>query len=57
MTGGVVFKAFDPARAAELEPGFHSAAGPELERAVQLAAAAAPAWAKLTGAARNRFLW
>jgi alpha-ketoglutaric semialdehyde dehydrogenase len=54
--GGAGFRALDPARAAALEPGFHSAPGAELERAVQLAAAAAPVWAKLTGAARNRFL-
>ena len=54
--GGAMFRAFDPARAAALEPGFHSASAAELQRAVQLAAAAAPVWAKLTGATRNRFL-
>ena len=40
--GGAVFRAFDPARAAELEPVFHSVSGAELGRAVQVAAAAAP---------------
>ena len=54
--GGAVFRAFDPARAAELEPVVHSVSGAELGRAVQVAAAAAPVWAKLNGAARNRFL-
>ncbi len=54
--GGAVFRAFDPVRAADLEPAFHAVSVAELERAVQLAAAAAPVWAKLTGAARNRFL-
>ena len=54
--GGAVFQAFDPARAVPLEPVFHSASASDLDRAVQLAAAAAPAWARLTGAGRNRFL-
>ena len=54
--GGATFRAFDPAAGQELEPVFHSATSGELERAVQLAAAAAPAWAKLSGAERNRFL-
>ena len=50
------FRAFDPAAAKELEPVYHSATAAELERAVQMAAAAAPAWARLPGAERNRFL-
>lgn len=54
--GGTVFRAFDPAGGRELEPAFHSASAVGLERAVQLAAAAAPIWAKLPGAERNRFL-
>ena len=55
-SGGAVFRAFDPAAAKELEPVFHSASAAELERAIKLASAAAPAWAKLPGAERNRFL-
>lgn len=54
--GGAVFRAFDPAKGKILEPDFHSASAAELERAVQLATAAAPTWAKLSGADRNRFL-
>src|ERR1035437_95605 len=54
--GGAVFRAFDPAAAKEIEPVFHSVSASELERTVTLAAAAAPAWAKLTGATRNKFL-
>ena len=54
--GGATFKAFDPARNAHLEPGFLSAASEDVERAVQLAREAAPAWAKLPGATRNKFL-
>jgi NADP-dependent aldehyde dehydrogenase len=53
---GAVFRAFDPTAAQELEPAFHSASASELERAVQLASAAAPTWAKLSRADRNRFL-
>jgi len=54
--GGASFKAFDPARNAPIEPTFQSATMEDVERAVQLAAAAAPAWAKLPGAAREKFL-
>jgi NADP-dependent aldehyde dehydrogenase len=54
--GGASFKAFDPARNTTLEPTFQSATQEDVERAVQLAAAAAPAWARLTGAGRNQFL-
>ena len=56
VAGGVWFQAFDPAAAKEIEPAFHSVMAAELETAVRLASAAAPAWAKLTGAGRNRFL-
>lgn len=54
--GGATFRAFDPAAGKELEPVVHSASAGELERAVQLAASAAPAWARLPGTGRNRFL-
>ena len=54
--GGTDFQAFDPARGAHFEPSFSSAAPADLERAVELAAAAAPVWAGLSGAERNRFL-
>ncbi|MBL9217129.1 MAG: aldehyde dehydrogenase (NADP(+)) [Opitutaceae bacterium] len=54
--GGATFKAFDPARNAHLEPSFQSAAPEDVERAVQLAREAAPAWAKLPGTTRSSFL-
>jgi len=54
--GGAFFKAFDPARNVYLEPSFQSATAEDVDRAVQLAAVAAPAWAKLTGADRNKFI-
>lgn len=54
--GGATFQAFDPARDTAIEPTFISATAEDVERAVQLAAAAAPAWARLSGADRNRFL-
>ena len=54
--GGPAFKAFDPARNVELEPTFESATLDDVERAVELAAAAAAVWAKLTGERRNQFL-
>ena len=54
--GGATFKAFDPARNVPLEPTFLSAAAEDVDRAVQLAAAAAPVWAKLSGARRHLFL-
>ncbi|MGH9479714.1 MAG: aldehyde dehydrogenase (NADP(+)), partial [Terriglobales bacterium] len=41
---------------AELEPVFHAAAPADLERAAALAAAAAPAYGRLTGAQRGTFL-
>ena len=55
--GGPAFKAFDPVRNAALEPSFVSAATEDVARAVQLAAEAAPVWAKLSGANRNKFLY
>jgi 2,5-dioxopentanoate dehydrogenase len=54
--GGAVFKAFNPATGAQLEPGFASATIEDVDRAVQLASAAAPVWAKLSGAKRNEFM-
>ena len=54
--GGASFQAFDPARGLHFEPTFSSATTDDVERAVQMAAAAAPAWARLVGAARNKFL-
>lgn len=54
--GGTVFKAFNPATGGALEPGFASATSDDVERAVQLAAAAAPRWAQLSGKRRNEFL-
>ena len=54
--GGASFQAFDPARNVPLEPSFLSAAGEDVDRAVQLAVDAAPVWAKLSGARRQQFL-
>lgn len=54
--GGDTFKAFDPAKNCAIEPSFLSAAADDVERAVQLAVAAAPVWAALSGKARRDFL-
>lgn len=54
--GGAAFRAHDPARDTPLEPSFVSAAAADVERAVALAEAAAPAWAALPGGERQRFL-
>jgi NADP-dependent aldehyde dehydrogenase len=54
--GGATFKAFNPAANASLEPSFASATLEDVDRAAQLAAEAAPVWAKMSGADRNRFL-
>jgi NADP-dependent aldehyde dehydrogenase len=54
--GGVRFQAFDPARAVVVEPSFASATSEDVDRAVRLAAAAAPIWARLPGAGRAGFL-
>lgn len=54
--GGTVFKAFNPATGAQIEPGFASAEAADVERAVQLAAEAAPALARLPGRKRHEFL-
>ncbi|MDP1579025.1 MAG: aldehyde dehydrogenase (NADP(+)) [Candidatus Didemnitutus sp.] len=54
--GGASFKAFDPAMDIFIEPSFPTVDASDVERAVQLAVAAAPAWAKLAGAQRGKFL-
>ncbi len=54
--GGASFKAFDPARDSFIEPSFPSVDTEDIERAVQLAASAAPVWARLPGATRARFM-
>ena len=54
--GGADFQAFDPARGAPIEPTFSFASATDVARAAELAAAAAPVWARLPGAQRNRFL-
>ena len=54
--GGASFQAFDPARGVYFEPTFSSASKEDVERAVKLATAAAPVWAKLPGAKRNQFM-
>lgn len=53
---GASFQAFDPVRGVALEPSFPSATPADIERAVQLAAAAAPELARRSGAERHRFL-
>jgi alpha-ketoglutaric semialdehyde dehydrogenase len=55
-TGGADFQAFDPARGVHIEPSFSSATEDDVDRAAELAAAAAPVCAKLSGVQRNRFL-
>lgn len=54
--GGASFKAFDPAKNVALEPTFTSATTEDVDRAVQLAVAAAPVWAGISGEERRRFL-
>lgn len=54
--GRAAFKAYNPATGAQLEPTFVSADAEDVERAVQLAATAAPVWAKLPGVKRQEFL-
>ena len=54
--GGAAFKAFDPAGRTALDPSFISAMPEDVDRAVGLAAAAAPALARLSGTQRRRFL-
>lgn len=54
--GGASFKAFDPVQNAPLEPSFLSATPADADRAAELAAAAAPVLARLSGAERGKFL-
>ncbi len=54
--GGATFKAFDPAKNMPLEPSFTSATGDDVNRAAELAATAAPRFARLPGAERARFM-
>lgn len=54
--GGAAFHAIDPATGAPLPPAFVSATGDDVARAVDLATAAAPTWARLPGARRHDFL-
>lgn len=54
--GGGSFKAYDPAKNVFIEPSFSTADKADVERAVQLAAAAAPGLARLSGVARGKFL-
>lgn len=54
--GGSIFRAVNPATGSPMDPGFASATAEDVERAVQLAAAAAPVWAALSGAKRHAFL-
>jgi alpha-ketoglutaric semialdehyde dehydrogenase len=50
------FKAYDPAKNVLIEPSFASADTADVGRAVELAAAAAPVLARLSGVARGKFL-
>lgn len=54
--GNAGFRAFDPSTGRPCEPEFSSATSGEIDRAVELAAAAAPQWAKSSGATRSKFL-
>ena len=54
--GGAAFKAIDPAKNVALEPSFSSATLADVDRAVELAAAAAPVLARLSGAGRAKFM-
>lgn len=55
-TGGAAFKALDPAKNVALEPSFLSATLGDVDRAAELAAAASPTLARLSGAGRAKFL-
>ena len=54
--GGRTWRAFDPAAGAELPELFHAAHPDEVDRAAELAAAAAPVLAALSGKAKAAFL-
>lgn len=55
-TGGAEFQAFDPVKNVAVEPKFVSATLAEVDCAMHLAAAAAPKWARVSGAERGIFL-
>ncbi|MFM2130959.1 MAG: hypothetical protein RL646_162 [Verrucomicrobiota bacterium] len=54
--GGRVWRAFDPAAGAELPESFHTAQPDEVERAAELAAAAAPVLGAFSGKSKAAFL-
>ena len=54
--GGIHFRAIDPRTHLEVEPGFTEATSAEVDRAVRLAAAAFPAYARTPAATRAAFL-
>src|SRR5579885_1300061 len=54
--GGIGFRAFDPQTGKPCEPEFTSASLEEVDRAVELAIAAAPDWARASGKIRAEFL-
>jgi NADP-dependent aldehyde dehydrogenase len=56
VAGGATFRALNPATGETLSPVFHAAGPADVERAATLAAEAAPAMARLSGAERARCL-
>jgi 2,5-dioxopentanoate dehydrogenase len=54
--GGSTFRAFDPQTGSPLEPAFISTSREEVDRAVELAAIAAPVWGRAPGTERAEFL-
>jgi len=53
---GEVFHAAEPATGAKLEPGFHAAAGEEVDRAAQLAAEGFAVYSRVSGRERGALL-
>ena len=53
---GQTFTAFNPQTGRPCEPDFVSASSEEVNRAVELAAAAAPIWSRRSGSERGKFL-
>jgi len=53
---GVAFHAFDPQTGQACEPAFTSANAEEIDHAIELAATAAPKWARASGTTRAEFL-
>jgi NADP-dependent aldehyde dehydrogenase len=56
QAGGATFKAYDPMKGQSFGGDFHSASAADVNRAVDLAASAAPDWARSSGAKRDAFL-